>query len=208
MMESRGGEGPSPQSGWGRIGVFLDVPNWETGLHDRRCELSATVAAGHAANDPNALLNQSARAIRARVASRGPVVIARAYGRCYIGNGSSPNSKGPTLGLLAADREGFAPRPRFVSGSQSEKREDVDMPLYRDIAEAVYRDLVDTVVVVSGDGDMTYVAETVKGCGKRFVSMFWSESANRRLLAFADDFEALDGTAGVDSRLVPTPKGD
>jgi uncharacterized LabA/DUF88 family protein len=67
------------------------------------------------------------------------------------------------------------------------------MPLYRDVADAVYSDRLDTVVVVSGDGDMTYVAETVKGRGKRCVLMFWPGTESRRLLAIADDFLALDG---------------
>jgi uncharacterized LabA/DUF88 family protein len=86
-----------------------------------------------------------------------------------------------------------------VQNADSKKLEDIDMPLYRDVAAAVYRDRLDTVAVVSGDGDMAYVAETVKECGKRFVTLFWASSASHRLLSIADDFFELGPTAPLGS---------
>lgn len=197
MNGANSAAGPSSVHKWKRVGIFLDVPNWETGLHDWWAGSAGSVDPSRSREGGHNLLYRSAREIRSRVASYGNVVIARAYGRCYTGNGSNPTPKGPTPGLRAAEQEGFATTARFVSNVSGGKAEDVDMPLYRDVADAVYCDRLDTVVVVSGDGDMTYVAETVKGCGKRFVTMFWPGSGSQRLLAISDDVLALNGPAMI-----------
>lgn len=182
-----------PSGSWRRTGIFLDVPNWETGLHDWAKDAASSDSRAHDVTSGSAdLLCRSIRGIWLRVAAHGQIVMARAHGRCYTGNGTSTPPKGPTSGLLAADREGFVTTARFVSNVNGGKAEDVDMPLFRDVADAVYCDRLDTVVVVSGDGDMAYVAETVKGRGKRFVTMFWPGSGSQRLLAISDDVLALD----------------
>lgn len=184
---------------WGRAGIFLDVPNWETGLHDWREKSSDPSRPEDGGLPARELLSRSIRGIQRVVASHGRVVMARAYGRCYLANGGSSPPKGPTAGLVAADRAGFVTVARFVQSSESNKPEDIDMPLYRDVAGAVYRDRLDTAVVVSGDGDMAYVAETVKECGKRFVTLFWSSSGSKRLLSIADDVLELGATARAES---------
>jgi NYN domain len=190
-MKSEGQTSPSIEASWGRTGIFLDVPNWETGLRELHASQGPANPATRVEHGPSSLLTRSLRGIRALVSSHGRIVVARAYGRCYVGNGSESVARGPTFGLVVADREGFASCARFVTNGDGGKAEDVDMPLYRDVADAVYRDQLDTVVVVSGDGDMSYVAETVQGCGKRFVMMSWMRSASQRLARVADDMLAL-----------------
>lgn len=54
-------------------------------------------------------------------------------------------------------------------------------------------DMVDTVVLVSGDGDYVPLVEYLKNHGKRVEVLAFGKSTSSRLREVADEFEDLDG---------------
>jgi hypothetical protein len=73
------------------------------------------------------------------------------------------------------------------------KSKGVDIRMTTDILSHVYRNNVDTVLLMSGDGDYLPVVEEVIRHGKHvYVSAFRS-GLNPRLLELADRFEPLEG---------------
>ena len=88
----------------------------------------------------------------------------------------------------------------FYSG---EKKADWDVGIAIDIVRLSEK--IDTVVLVSGDGDFLEVLRYVKSRGIRAEVMAFKKTTSAKLLEEADDFTDLGGEAG--KFLIPLSKG-
>jgi uncharacterized LabA/DUF88 family protein len=82
----------------------------------------------------------------------------------------------------------------FKKNRRSAKAKGVDIQMTVDILTNVYRDNLDTVLLLSGDGDYIPVIEEVLRCGKQCYVSAFSNGLHRDLLLIADQFYCLDGT--------------
>jgi uncharacterized LabA/DUF88 family protein len=74
-----------------------------------------------------------------------------------------------------------------------QKSKGVDIHLTVDILINAYRNNLDTVYVITGDGDFVPVLEEVKRLGKRIYVAAFSSGLHRTIRAVADRFVDLDG---------------
>jgi uncharacterized LabA/DUF88 family protein len=63
-----------------------------------------------------------------------------------------------------------------------------------DVLNHVHRDNVDTVLLLSGDGDYMPVIAEVQRCGKQCWVSAFSDGLNEQLKYISDKFYLLDGT--------------
>lgn len=80
----------------------------------------------------------------------------------------------------------------FKKENKAAKAKGVDIQLTVDILNHVHRNNVDTVMLLSGDGDYLPVVEEVLRCGKQCYVSAFSDGLNPKLAEFADKFQCLD----------------
>jgi uncharacterized LabA/DUF88 family protein len=82
----------------------------------------------------------------------------------------------------------------FKKSGRSIKAKGVDIQMTVDILTHVHRDNVDTVLLLSGDGDYIPVIQEVLRCGKQCYVSAFSDGLHHDLPLIADQFYCLDGT--------------
>jgi uncharacterized LabA/DUF88 family protein len=82
----------------------------------------------------------------------------------------------------------------FKKSGRSTKAKGVDIQMTVDILTHVHRDNVDTVLLLSGDGDYIPVIQEVLRCGKQCYVSAFSDGLHHDLPLIADQFYCLDGT--------------
>ena len=75
---------------------------------------------------------------------------------------------------------------------RQEKSKGIDIQMTVDILVNSYRNNLDTVYIITGDGDFVPVLEEVKRLGKRIYVAAFSSGLNRNIRALADEFVDLD----------------
>jgi uncharacterized LabA/DUF88 family protein len=68
----------------------------------------------------------------------------------------------------------------------------VDIMLATDLLHFAWRDLYDTAVLVSGDGDFAYALQTVKNAGKHVEVAHFENNISKSLLGVADQWQILN----------------
>lgn len=82
----------------------------------------------------------------------------------------------------------------FKKPKASAKTKEVDIQLTVDVLNQIHSNNIDTVLLLSGDGDYIPLIEEIQRCGKQcFVSAF-SDGLNDQLRYIADKFYCLDHT--------------
>lgn len=82
----------------------------------------------------------------------------------------------------------------FNKSGRSTKAKGVDIQMTVDILTHVHRDNIDTVLLLSGDGDYIPVIQEVLRCGKQCYVSAFSDGLHHDLPLIADQFYCLDGT--------------
>ena len=82
----------------------------------------------------------------------------------------------------------------FKKNRRSAKAKGVDIQITVDILTNAYRDNLDTVLLLSGDGDYIPVIEETQRCGKQCYISAFSDGLHPELPLIADRFYCLDGT--------------
>ena len=80
----------------------------------------------------------------------------------------------------------------FKKENKAAKAKGVDIQITVDILNHVYRDNVDAIWLLSGDGDYLPVVEEVLRCGKQCYISSLSDGLNEKLREIADRFVLLD----------------
>jgi uncharacterized LabA/DUF88 family protein len=81
----------------------------------------------------------------------------------------------------------------FKRDKGTSRTKGVDIKLTVDVLSQVYRDTVDTVYIVTGDGDYVPLMEEVLRHGKQLYVSAFSNGLNPRLRMMADQFYIIDG---------------
>ena len=82
----------------------------------------------------------------------------------------------------------------FKKPSQAASGKGVDIEMTVDILTQVHDDNIDTVLLLSGDGDYLPLIREVQRCGKQVYVSAFSDGLNPELPIVADQFYCLDGT--------------
>lgn len=107
---------------------------------------------------------------------------------------SEPDSKSDMLDIL--ENKGFRLVTRICDG----KQKGVDCDMNNVIVEGAIWDLYDTVVIVSGDGDMTPAAEKAHEYGKRVEVACFGKDLSMMLANECDFYHPLEKIKMVDAR--------
>jgi len=83
----------------------------------------------------------------------------------------------------------------FKKEKKSAKSKGVDIAMVVDILGHVYANNLDTVLLLSGDGDYLPLIAEIQRAGKQCYVAAFSEGLNPRLPVVADAFSCLDSTA-------------
>lgn len=99
---------------------------------------------------------------------------------------------------FSGNRDSTLPKtltPRvFKKSRRSAKAKGVDIQITVDILTNTYRNNIDTVLLLSGDGDYIPVITEVQRCGMQCYVSAFSDGLHPDLPLIADQFYCLDGT--------------
>ncbi len=70
--------------------------------------------------------------------------------------------------------------------NKNPRKGNLDVELAADAMSLLYSKSVDTIILVSGDGDFAYLGEQAKRLGKRFEVVSFKKTISQQLLIVAD----------------------
>ena len=85
----------------------------------------------------------------------------------------------------------------FKRNKGTERSKGVDISLTVEALNQVHSNNVDTVMLLTGDGDFQPLVEEIKRCGKQLFLGAFSSGLSPQLKLSADEFYVLDGTTFV-----------
>lgn len=95
----------------------------------------------------------------------------------------------------------------FKKENKSAKAKGVDVAMVVDIMGHVHADNLDTVLLLSGDGDYLPLITEIQRAGKHCYVSAFSDGLNPKLRTVADSFYCLDGTTFASEPTAPVAAG-